>query len=74
MKGLSLLKECSYCHMGIGKDTFKSITIVGQYCTSDCYVDAMIDKIGSGLKGKFDLKTDGHGGVELATTCTIDNV
>ena len=56
---------CSRCQNGIGRDVYKSSAIAGEYDTSDCYVDALIDYFGFGMKGKFDLKTDGHGGVEL---------
>ena len=63
---LSPLKICDYCKSGIGVFTYESPALPGQYCTSDCYSDALIDHLGTdGLKGRFKLKTDGHKGVLL---------
>ena len=72
MRGITKLKLCDYCKQGIGKYTYESKTIVGKYCTSNCYMDAMIDEYGFGLKGKFDLKTDGHLGVEIIPILPLD--
>ena len=67
------LSYCSYCNNGIGNQTYNSTAIVGQYCTSDCYVDAVMKELGiDGLFGKFTIKADGHRGVELALNTTID--
>ena len=63
--GITSLKICDYCGNGCGKDTYSSTAISGNYCTQDCYQNAMIDEYGFGLKGRFNLKTDGHGGVAL---------
>ena len=63
---ISPLKECSFCHSGIGKDTYQSNVIPGQYCSSDCYSDALMKELKiDGLMGRFKLKTDGKGGVYL---------
>jgi len=35
-------RECDYCHMGIGKTTYNSQYIPGQYCSSECYVNALM--------------------------------
>jgi hypothetical protein len=61
------LTYCNYCKNGIGIETYKSTIIDGEYCTSDCYMDAVIEDLGFGLKGRFKLKTDGHGGVILVS-------
>ena len=61
-------QTCAYCNNGIGLTTYggKEAIMNGKvFCTSDCYSDALTDELGFGLKGKFDFKTDGHGGVEL---------
>lgn len=59
---------CDYCNNGIGLTIYggKEDIMNGKvFCTSDCYNDALTDELGFGMKGKFELKTDGHGGVFL---------
>ena len=41
-----MLKVCSRCGYSIGFVTYSSGEIEGQYCSSDCYTDAMIDHMG----------------------------
>ena len=64
---ISPLKLCDYCHNGIGITTYACHAVLaGEYCTSDCYANALEEKYHfGGLKGRFGIKGDGHGGVEL---------
>lgn len=39
-------RECSRCHYGIGNEVYKSDYLEGEYCTSDCYTSAMMEKLG----------------------------
>ena len=61
---ISPLRECNNCHNGVGKDTYQSPALSGEYCSMDCYSEALCEITG-GMKGKFKMKTDGAGGVEL---------
>ena len=64
-RGKSLI-YCSRCGLGIGTEEYKSSVINGSFCTSDCYVDTVMDEFGiDGLMGRFTLTTDRKGGVEL---------
>ena len=65
---ISPLRLCDNptCHQGIGKDTFKSSVIPGEFCSSDCYTDGVIDLFKTGgLKGRYKLETIRGGGVEI---------
>mgnify|MGYP001582261389 CR=1 FL=1 len=63
---ISPLRECTNCGNGIGLITYKSSVIQGEYCSSDCYGDALCELTG-GMKGKFKLVTIRGGGVELVS-------
>jgi hypothetical protein len=41
----SKLIECVRCGNGVGKQVFKSAILPGPYCSSNCYVEAMIEKM-----------------------------
>lgn len=43
---ISSLKECDFCKNGIGKVTYKSSELEGEYCSSNCYFEAMAEKLG----------------------------
>ena len=56
---------CDGCGYGIGSAVYACDThLDGKvFCSMNCYVDASIDFLElGGLKGKFNLKMDGHGG------------
>lgn len=60
------MKKCSNCPDDIGEKSYSSKEIPGEYCSCDCYIDALMKMLGhTGLVGKFEICPDGHGGVFL---------